>query len=81
VATRVERPVANYNEGICSFCRKLVDRTDETAYEQITTWVQRPQMHGAVIREYTGRLAHEECIKKARDHIAADQQSLLEKGY
>jgi hypothetical protein len=64
-------------EGPCEICDNPVTPDDNRAYEEIRTWVQRPQMHGAVLRTYTSKVAHEECIKKALAGIAPDQESLI----
>lgn len=61
----------------CAFCLNEVDRDDPTNYYEVVSWVHGPKLDGPVLREKTGRVGHEECIKKMKEGQAPDQEALL----
>lgn len=55
----------------------ITDEQFESAYREMTSWVHGPKSDGSTFRNYTGRMAHKECIEKAAAGIPGDQQMLL----
>lgn len=62
---------------LCAFCNRAVDPDDPTNYRQVTSWVHGPKMDGPVLREQTGRVAHELCVQKVKDGIAPETEPLF----
>lgn len=61
----------------CSFCHKPADEDDPATYREVTSWVNGPKLDGPVLREQTGLIAHERCIKNVINGQAADQPELF----
>lgn len=60
----------------CSLCRKPVVHTDDDNWYEVTGWVHGPKRDSLSLRELTGLVAHNECIRKAKQHIHPDDQAM-----
>lgn len=60
----------------CVFCGWAANRDEPETYKEVTSWVHGKKLDGPVLREQTGRIAHEECIKMVVAGQAADQPKL-----
>lgn len=56
----------------------ISDEQFDDAYHEMTSWVHGPKKDGSTYRNYTGRMAHKECIERAAAGIAPDQASLFD---
>lgn len=56
----------------------ISDAQFEEAYLEMTSWVHGPKKDGSTFRNYTGRMAHKECVERAAAGIAPDQKSLFD---
>lgn len=61
----------------CTFCENPIDKDDLSNFKEVTNWVHGPKSDGAVLREFTGRVAHEDCIRKIQSGQAADQPAIF----
>lgn len=61
----------------CDFCLEPVRDDDPTAWKQVTGWVHGPKRDSLTLREPTGRVAHNECIDKARQGVLPNQEGLF----
>jgi hypothetical protein len=60
----------------CSFCGTKVDPKDKSTYAEIRSYVHGEKKDSAVLRNYTGRYAHEACVNNLKSGIAPDQPNL-----
>lgn len=65
----------------CEFCGEPVSTGADNAWEEVTSWVHRKKKHGATLRKYTGKVAHNECILRQKEGQASEleQPSLFDK--
>jgi hypothetical protein len=56
----------------------ITDEQFDEAYREMTSWVHGPKRDGSTFRNYTGRMAHKECVERAAAGIAPDQKSLFD---
>lgn len=61
----------------CPFCTNPVDPDDPDNYQEAVSWVTGPKLDHPVLRERTGRVAHQTCIDKLVDGQAPDQETLI----
>lgn len=62
----------------CDFCGQYADPKDPSTFSEVRTWVGGSKKDSAVLRVYTGRSAHRDCIELERRGIGANQQNLDE---
>jgi hypothetical protein len=61
----------------CQFCGKKVDKDNPDNWHALYGWVHGTKKDGLTLRNYTGALAHDECIQKANKGQAPDQPELF----
>lgn len=61
----------------CELCENDLDLDDPTIFYQVAEWVSGPKRHGAVLRQYTEKVAHAECIQKVMQGQSPDQEPLF----
>jgi hypothetical protein len=61
----------------CFFCGDPVNQDAPDLFQEVSEWVSGPKKHGAVLREYTGNVAHGECVEKLKAGQAPDQEPLF----
>lgn len=62
----------------CAFCEKQVDLDNTDNYREVTSWVTGPKLDGPVLREQTGRVAHQKCVDNLVHGQAPDQPELFD---
>lgn len=48
----------------CELCDQPVNLDSPDTHHQILEWVRGEKKHGGRAREYTGKVAHEDCVDK-----------------
>lgn len=72
------RAIQFRTESDCLFCEKSVIHADESTYFEVTTWVRGSSRDSAILRDYSGRVAHRECVKGiSKRRIEAYNASLV----
>lgn len=72
---------SQYLEMVCAFCPQWVHKSQPHRRE-VRCWVTPPpHSDSPVLRVYTTRLAHEECIQRQLAGIPADQEELFREPY
>lgn len=61
----------------CTFCGHRADSDDPSTYHQVVSWVHGPKLDGPVLREQTGKIAHEVCVQHQIAGQAPDQPELF----
>lgn len=61
----------------CMFCHEPANPDNPDTYHEVTEFVHGEKKHGAVLRDYTGRIAHKDCVDKLKQGQAVDQPPLF----
>ncbi len=62
----------------CLFCKLPVNHSDPDNWYEITGWVKGSKKDSLSLRGLTGLIAHDACVRKAKDGIAPDQEAMFE---
>ena len=62
----------------CFFCGRHVDPKSDTTYAEVRSWISGPKKDSAVLRQYTGRYADNDCISLLRAGMHPSQKTLEE---
>jgi hypothetical protein len=61
----------------CPLCQGPIDLLQRTLWKEVKGFVGGPKSDSMVLRTDTGRMAHDDCIEKAKHGQAPDQETLL----
>lgn len=62
----------------CVFCLRSVAKDDDTAYDEVLSWIRSSTKSSATLRQYTARRAHGTCVSRQAAGIAAEQGTIEE---
>jgi hypothetical protein len=62
----------------CEFCGDPVDMDDPDVQRQVTSWVHGPKLDSPVLREQTGKVAHNECVQMVVNGVAPGTEPLFD---
>ncbi len=62
----------------CVACDLPVDLDADDTHYETTVWVKGPKRDGAVLREYTGRFMHGECVIMITNGVAPGTEPMFD---
>lgn len=65
----------------CPLCHNSINKDDPTNWKQVVGFVGGPKKDSMRLRQDTGILAHDTCVKKLAEGQAPDQPSMFEDQY
>ena len=65
----------------CPLCSNSINKDDPTNWKQVVGFVGGPKKDSMRLRQDTGILAHDACVKKLAEGQAPDQPSMFEDQY
>ena len=67
----------SFSSRTCGLCQQWVS-ADETAFwKEVTGWVGGPKKDSMRLRQDTGRIAHNECVRRMSEGQAPDQPDMF----
>jgi hypothetical protein len=62
----------------CEFCKTRLDLSDEKTHHEVISWVYGKKRDSAVLRQYTGKVACEPCIRVLKTGVDPRERTALE---